>query len=53
MSIHPMREDEVKKFFKEKKEGFSLIERLLNEGKVKRTEFKGTVFYMRNLEKIQ
>lgn len=53
LSVHPMREDEVRKLFKEKKEDFSLIKHLLNEGKIKQIEFKGTVFYMRNLEKIQ
>lgn len=49
-SVHPMREDAVLKLLEKRGEGRPLLERLMEHGAIKRTEYEGRTFYIRNLE---
>lgn len=47
MSVHPMKEEAVVEFLKKADKDWSVIERLLNEEKLKEVEYKNKKFYMR------
>ncbi|ASJ03451.1 radical SAM protein [Thermococcus profundus] len=49
-SVHPMREDAVREFLKKAKADWSVVEKLLNEGKLIELEYNGKRFYMRKLK---
>lgn len=46
-AVHPMREDAVESFLKKANENWSLIERLINEGKIVKHIMNNTSFYSR------
>ena len=48
-AVHPMREDAVKKLLLQEKADWSLIERLLDEGQLIETVYRGKRFYLRRL----
>ena len=48
-SVHPMREDAVRELLARNNADWSVVERLLSEGKLVRLEYNGKVFYMRAL----
>ena len=48
-AVHPMREEAVEEFLKRDQQNWSLIERLIGEGKLRETTFQGKKFYMRKL----
>jgi wyosine [tRNA(Phe)-imidazoG37] synthetase (radical SAM superfamily) len=48
-AVHPMREDAVKKLLLQEKADWSLIERLLDEGDLIETVYRGKRFYLRRL----
>ena len=49
-SVHPMRENAVLELLEKKEEGWPLLEKLMKCGAIKRTEYEGKTFYIRNLE---
>jgi len=49
-AVHPMREDAVIEFLKKAKVGESVLEELLNEGKILIVEYHGHKYYIRRLE---
>jgi wyosine [tRNA(Phe)-imidazoG37] synthetase (radical SAM superfamily) len=49
-AVHPMREDAVRDLLKRSHAGWEVIEKLLAEGKLKKTEYTGRVFYLRSLK---
>ncbi len=49
MSVHPMRGDAVYEFLKEAGAPLSLLDKLLEEGKVVRLTYSGNEFFMRKL----
>jgi len=50
-SVHPMREEALKDFLKRAKSNWSLIERLIKQGKLVESEYKGHKFYIRKFKK--
>jgi len=50
-SVHPMREDALKDFLGRANSGWSLIERLIKQGKLVESEYEGHKFYIRKLLK--
>lgn len=50
-SVHPMREEAVKKILQKAGDNWRTIERLKNEDKLMEVKFKGHKFYMRKLSK--
>jgi len=50
-SVHPMREEALKDFLKRAKSDWSVIERLIKQGKLVESEYKGHKFYIRKLKK--
>jgi wyosine [tRNA(Phe)-imidazoG37] synthetase (radical SAM superfamily) len=48
-SVHPMREEAVKVFLKKTDASWSVIEKLLLEGKLVELEYSGKLYYMRRL----
>lgn len=49
VSVHPMREDDLLKTLSAGGRDFSLVERLVREGRITKTVYGGTAFYIRNL----
>jgi len=49
-SVHPMREDAVEDFLKKANADWSVVEKLLREGKIIELEYEGRKFYMRRLK---
>ncbi|ASJ07358.1 radical SAM protein [Thermococcus pacificus] len=49
-SVHPMREDAVDEFLRKANADWSVVERLLREGKLIELEYNGKKFYMRRLK---
>ncbi|MGC8708826.1 MAG: radical SAM protein [Thermoplasmata archaeon] len=49
MSVHPMRIDAVIKFLEKSGANYSLIEKLINEGKIKEIVYYGNRFFMRRI----
>ena len=49
-AVHPMREDAVEDFLKKADADWSVVERLLKEGKIIELEYEGRKFYMRKLK---
>lgn len=49
MSVHPMREEAVKKFFDRAQMDWSMMRRFIEEGRVIKKEYVGKRFYMRNI----
>ena len=50
-SVHPMREDAVKKFLERAEGTWDVIQTLISGGKIKEVEYRGTKFYMRKFDK--
>lgn len=48
-SVHPMRKEAVKEFLKKTNTSWSIIEKLLQEGKLVELEYQEKVYYMRKL----
>ena len=51
-SVHPMREDAVRKLLERKGKEWDQMERLVKRRAIKRVEYEGRSFYLRNLEHI-
>ncbi len=51
-SVHPMREDAVRKLLERKGKEWDQMERLVKRRAIKRVEYEGRSFYIRNLEHI-
>ena len=52
-SVHPMREDSVKEYLEKANAGWTAIEKLIKEDKLKKVTYKGKNFFVRRLpEKI-
>ena len=49
MSVHPMREEAVDEFLKKANGNWAIVEKLIDENKLIRTEYKNNRFYMRKL----
>ncbi|MBN1196002.1 MAG: radical SAM protein [Candidatus Aminicenantes bacterium] len=49
-AVHPMREDAVEELLARSGGGRDIVERLVAEGKILRTEFEGYRFYLRNFK---
>jgi wyosine [tRNA(Phe)-imidazoG37] synthetase (radical SAM superfamily) len=47
MSVHPMREENVRELLLKTNESWTLIEKLLDQKKIIQTEYKGKKFYIR------
>jgi len=50
-AVHPMREAAVKKFLQQAQENWELVQRLIDQGKLIRTEYMGNNFYLRRPQK--
>ena len=50
-AVHPMREDAVSKFLAKAASGWSVVQQLIDEGQLVRTEYDGRSFYLRRLRK--
>jgi len=50
-SVHPMREDGIKKFLLKSKSDWKVIEKLLEENKLVEINYKNKKFYIRNFQK--
>jgi len=50
-SVHPMREEALVHFIEEASVGWDLVRRLTSSGELKRVEFDGKQFYVRQLRK--
>jgi len=50
-SVHPMREDALKDFLGRANSDWSLIERLIKQGKLVESEYEGHKFYIRKFKK--
>ena len=48
-SVHPMREEGVKRLLKRANADWTVVERLLAEGKLIKLEYEGHIYYMRKL----
>jgi len=51
-SVHPMREDALKDFLGRAHSNWSLIERLIKQGKLVESEYEGHKFYIRKFKKL-
>ncbi|WP_297501454.1 radical SAM protein [Thermococcus sp.] len=49
-SVHPMREDAVRELLRKANANWSVVEKLLDEGKLIELEYNGKRFYMRRLK---
>jgi wyosine [tRNA(Phe)-imidazoG37] synthetase (radical SAM superfamily) len=52
-SVHPMRDDSVREFLEKDNKDWSLVNKLLSEGKLLETEFGGHKFYVRKIAERQ
>ena len=50
-SVHPMREEALKDFLKRAKSDWSAIDRLIKQGQLVESEYKGHKFYIRKFKK--
>jgi len=50
-SVHPMREEALKDFLKRAKSDWSVIDRLIKQGQLVESEYKGHKFYIRKFKK--
>ncbi len=50
-SVHPMREEALKDFLKRAKSDWSIVERLIEQGKLVESEYEGHKFYIRKFKK--
>ncbi len=48
-AVHPMREDAVRAFLEKAKSDFGIIEKMVKENKLVRSEYNGHTFYLRPL----
>jgi wyosine [tRNA(Phe)-imidazoG37] synthetase (radical SAM superfamily) len=48
-AVHPMREAAVKKFLQQSRESWELVQRLIDQGKLIKTEYMGNNFYLPKL----
>ena len=48
-AVHPMRKDAVEEFLKKARADWERVDRLVESGKMVRLEYRGQVFYVRNL----
>ncbi|MHA1713157.1 MAG: radical SAM protein, partial [Candidatus Ranarchaeia archaeon] len=48
-AVHPMREEGVNEFLSKANSNWGIIEKLIGEGKLMETEYRGKKFYMRRL----
>jgi hypothetical protein len=48
MSVHPMREDAVLEFLKKARSHPDTFKRLVKNGRLVETQYKGRIFYIRN-----
>ncbi len=48
-AVHPMRKDAVEEFLKKARADWERVDRLVESGKMVRLEYRGRVFYVRNL----
>jgi len=51
-SVHPMREEALKDFLERAKSDWSIIEGLIEQGKLVESEYEGHKFYMRKFKKL-
>lgn len=51
-SVHPMREDALKDFFGRANSDWSVIERLIKQGKLVESEYEGHKFYIRKFKQL-
>jgi len=51
-SVHPMREEALKDFLKRAKSDWSVIDRLIKQGQLVESEYKGHKFYIRKFKKL-
>ena len=49
-AVHPMREAAVRKFLQQAQESWELVQRLIDQGKLIKTEYMGNNFYLRRPE---
>lgn len=52
-AVHPMREDAVLAFLEKAKSDFSIIEKMVREKKLIRSEYNGHIFYLRPLRTVR
>jgi len=52
-AVHPMREDAIREFLEKDQQDWSLIDKLVKEGKLLETVFQGKKFYLRKIAKHQ
>ena len=51
-AVHPMREAAVRKFLQQAEESWEVVERLIDQGQLVKTEYQGNSFYLRRPEII-
>ena len=51
-AVHPMREEAVKKLMNKNDARWDVVEKLIQEEKIKTSEFAGNTFYYRNLKQV-
>ena len=51
-AVHPMREAAVRKFLQQAQESWEVVQRLIDQGKLVKTEYQGNNFYLRRPEII-
>ena len=49
-AVHPMREAAVRKFLQQAQRGWEVVERLIEQGQLVKTEYQGSSFYLRRPE---
>jgi wyosine [tRNA(Phe)-imidazoG37] synthetase (radical SAM superfamily) len=52
-AVHPMREEAVRRLLARAKRDWPLIRRLIDQGKITETEYRGKRFYTRTLPRVQ
>lgn len=51
VSVHPMSKTQIEELLKKASSEWSLIEKLLKEGKINQIEYKGELYYIKNFSK--
>jgi wyosine [tRNA(Phe)-imidazoG37] synthetase (radical SAM superfamily) len=46
-AVHPMREAAIRKFLQQSQEGWEVVQKLIDQGKLVKTEYMGNNFYLR------
>ncbi len=46
-AVHPMREEAVRKFVQQAQESWGVVEKLIDQGELVKTEYRGHSFYLR------